>query len=468
MASLSFIAAVSNALTVRAVPDGLQRPLDRGRWWTSLVKEPFTGAWQRNISESRESIVRFGAIYSAVTLISSDIAKLRVKLVERDADRIWSEVEVPAFSPVLRKPNKWQNRVKFYQQWVISKLLHGNTYVLKERDLRGVVVAMYILDPTRVKPLVAPNGDVYYECKKDNLSGLEDELVILPASEIIHDVHAPLFHPLVGLSPIMACGLAATHGLTIQENSQRFFRNNSQPGGILVAPGPIDEAVALRIKEAWEANMGGENAGRVAVVGDGMKYETMTVSASDAQLMDQLKWDEKNVCTAFHVPPYMIGVGEAPKYDNIQALQQQYYMQCLQELIECIEICLDEGLGLTEHQGHTYGTEFDLDDLLRMDSATAIRVATDGLKGVFTTNEARRRFDLKKVKGGDEVYRQEQDHALSALAARDASDDPFGKKLAPAATPAASDAGANDNSAPADVAAAKQVAHWKLKSLLAV
>ena len=52
-----------------------------------------------------------------------------------------------------------------------SKLIHGNTYVLKQRDRRGVVVANYILDPTRVKPLVSADGGVYYEIRATTSTG---------------------------------------------------------------------------------------------------------------------------------------------------------------------------------------------------------------------------------------------------------------------------------------------------------
>lgn len=427
MANVSFVATLHNALTVRA-PANLQAPHDRGNWWLPLVREPFTGAWQRNVVQTRESLLTFSALYSCVALISSDVAKLRLRLVEQDQDGIWSEVAVPAFSPILRKPNKWQNRISFIQQWVISKLLHGNTYILKRRDNRGVVVEMYVLDPTRCKPLVAPNAEVYYEIRKDNLSGLDEDTVIVPASEIIHDMMPALFHPLCGVSPITACGLAASHGLTIQNTSSRLFKNNSTPGGILTAPGAIDPDTAKRIKDAWEANFTGENTNRLAVVGDGLKYESMSMSASDTQLIEQLKWDQKDVCTAFHVPAYMIGVGDDPKYDNIEAKNQQYYSQCLQKHIESIELCLDEGLGLTEHKDHTYGTEFDLDDLLRMDTERKVRTAVEGLKGLFTSNEARKKFDLKPKLGGDAVLAQQQNFSLEALAKRDASDDPFGSK----------------------------------------
>jgi hypothetical protein len=151
-----------------------------------------------------------------------------IRLMQEE-DKIWVETTSPAFSPVLRKPNKYQTRQKFFESWVLSKLSSGNTYVLKERDNRGGVIALHVLDPNRVKPLVAPNGDVYYELHDDDLAKLPAGLPAIPASEIIHDRMWCLFHPLVGLSPIYACARAATHGLNIQDNSVNFFENMSRP-----------------------------------------------------------------------------------------------------------------------------------------------------------------------------------------------------------------------------------------------
>ena len=53
----------------------------------------------------------------------------------------------------------------------MSKLVHGNTYVLKQRDARGVVVAGYVLDPTKVTPLVAPDGSIFYALGRSDLAG---------------------------------------------------------------------------------------------------------------------------------------------------------------------------------------------------------------------------------------------------------------------------------------------------------
>lgn len=405
-------------LTKATPPAGLAPPATRGRdWYPLTVREPYTGAWQRNDEIRPETVLAYNAVYACVTLIASDISKMRVRLVEQDGNGIWSEINVPAFSPVLRKPNRYQNRIKFIEQWMVSKLLHGNTYVLKVRDERRVVVAMYILDPVRTKPLVAPDGSVWYQLSKDNLTGIENSVVV-PASEIIHDTMVPMFHPLCGVSPLIACGLAAMQGMSIQGNSTKFFENGAMPGGVLTAPGTIDDITAKRLKDHWEQNYSGNNAGKVAVLGDGLKYEKMIMTAVESQMIEQLKWSAETVCSCFHVPAYMVGFGATPTYNNIEALNQQYYSQCLQQPIESIELLLDDGLGLTEIPGKKYGTEFDLDDLLRMDTATAVKTYGDATQRGMTVNEFRRKLNLSPKEGGDVPYLQEQMWPIGLLAKR--------------------------------------------------
>jgi HK97 family phage portal protein len=427
--------------------------------WFWPIKEPFTGAWQRNVEVRLDNVLTFSAVYSCISLIASDIGKLHLRIVQQDNNGIWTEVEVAAFSPVLRKPNRYQTRQKFIENWITSKLIHGNTFVLKERDSRNVVVKLYVLDPMFTRPLVAPDGAVYYELNTSYLNGIETinitdavppdkrSTVTVPASEIIHDVMVPLYHPLCGVSPITACGLAAVQGLNIQQNSAKFFANNSNPGGILTAPGPINDDQFKRIKDYWEQNYTGNNVGKVAVLGDGLAYQAMTVNAHDAELINQLKWSAETVCSVFHVPPYMIGIGQSPTYNNIEALNMQYYAQCLQCMIEAVEVLLDEGLGLAQ-ANQIYGTEFDLDDLLRMDTATQYRTYGEGVsRGVLAPNEARFKVGLKPVRGGNTPYLQQQNFSLAALDKRDAKEDPF------AAKPPPQPANNNQPKPPAEVAA---------------
>lgn len=387
----------------------------RSGWWP-IIREADTGNWQRNIVVKHDSVAVYHAVYACMTLIASDIAKLRVKLVAKDSNDIWTEISNSAYSPVLRKPNSYQTRNQFFESWMLSKLSRGNTYVLKGRDNRGVVTSLRVLDPNLVRPLVSDAGDVFYELSTDALSGVVEQTIV-PAREIIHDRFNCIFHPLIGTSPIVANGLTAMQGLFIQQNAAKFFEGGATAPGILTAPGAISNETAQRLKEHWEANYVGDgNAKKIAVLGDGLDYKRMSMTSVESQLIEQLKWTAEVVCGTFHVPGFMIGVGQEPSYNNVQNLTIRYYAQCLQELIEALETCLDEGLGM---DGITIGTEFDVDNLMRMDTATQMEVLDKG-KGKITVNEMRAKLGYKPVEGGDTVYLQEQDHSLQWLSRRDA------------------------------------------------
>ena len=404
-----------------------------GRGWWPVIRESFTGAWQQNVEISVPSALAYAPVYACTTLIASDIGKLRLRLVEQDAAGIWTEVQVPAFSPVIRKPNHYQTVNKFLEQWIVSKLVYGNAYVLKERDQRGVVVALYVLDPTRVQPLIAPDGAVYYQIGRSELAGIGD-LPAAPASEVIHDLMVPLFHPLVGVSPIYACGAVAVQGLKIQDNSTAFFGGGSNPGGVITVPGAITEEIAGRLKESWNTGYTGANVGKVALLSEGMTFQAMGVNAVDAELIDQLKWTVEQVCSCYHVPAALIDSSHQPPYANSEPLVLMYYTQCLQALIVALENALDEGLGLPTVAGHTYGTEFDIDDLVWLDVKAKTDAAQQGVAGgVLSPNEARAKyFGIGAVEGGASPLAQQQYYSLQALAERDANQ-PFAKPSA--ATP---------------------------------
>lgn len=417
----------------KAAPPGSTAIADNRGGWFPVIREAFAGAFQRDIEWTTESVLAHHAVFACITLIAQDVGKLRAKLVEQDEDGIWRETTSSAFSPLLNRPNRYQNHIQFKEWWITSKLLRGNTYALKARDRRGVVTALYLLDPSRVQVLVTPDGSVYYELQSDNLSGLKQGSVTVPASEILHDRMNCLFHPLVGVSPIFASGAAANIGLKIQSNSANFFSKGSNPSGILTAPTTISKDVAKELAAQWQVNFSGDNAGKIAVLGNDMKFEPMRMSAVESQTIEQLKWSAETVCATFHVPPFKIGIGAMPTYQNGELLNGIYYSDCLQAHIESMELVLDDGLGLMEKKdGKLYGVELDLKALLRMDSATQVKTLSEGVKGgIMTPNEARREVDLPPLEGGDTVYMQQQQFSLAALNKRDTSEDPF-KSATPA------------------------------------
>ena len=449
------VASVFKAsVPVTQMPPGLSW----GGFW-GPIREGFAGAWQQGtvVADPHHSLLAFSAVYACITLISDDISKLRPKLMALDASGVWQETTNPAFSPVLRKPNHYQTRIQFLSGWVVSRLLHGNVFVLKERDARGVVTALYLLDPRLVKPLVAETGDVFYSINV----GTSDPVgrpgsFTVPASEVIHDRAVCLFHPLVGVPPIFACGISATQGNRIQGNSAKFFENMSRPSGMLTAPNTITDETARRLKADFEANFSGSNLGRLLVTGDGLTYSPMTIPAEQAQLIEQLRWTVEDVARAFHVPLHKIASDSGVKYNNMAAMNQDYYSLTLQALIESIELLLDEGLGLAGGANvgvQTLGVELDLEGLLRMDPVQRAQRNQIGMDaGYLAPDEARASENLMPLPGGSgkEPFMQQQKFPLSVLVQQ-----PAPGSTPPAAPPAA--APATEPAPPPDDGATKQL-----------
>src|SRR5690606_38695045 len=188
---------------------------------------------------------------------SSDVGKLPFTLQALQPNKTWSTVENPAYSPVLRKPNHYQTQQQFREAWIISKLIHGNSYVLKSRDARGVVTALYVLDPCRVMPMVSDTGDVFYQLNYPDAANLlpseyPAEQLTIPAREIIHDRINCFHHQLIGVPPLCAAHWAAVKNLRILKSASEFFGNHSQPGGILTAPAGMTQEDADALKSYWQ------------------------------------------------------------------------------------------------------------------------------------------------------------------------------------------------------------------------
>ena len=253
----------------------------------------------------------------------------------------------------------------------------------------------------------------------------------MPAREIIHDRWNCAFHPLVGLSPLYACGGAARQGIAMQTASTTFFSGGGQPSGMLMPDGPeeLDPKTVERVSATWS----GLGAGKTAILGTAMKYEAVSASAEEAQWIEQVGHTAKTIAGCFGVPISMVDSSQQPPYANSEASTLQYHTQCLQTHLTAIEAALDAGLDLPA----PYGTEFDLDDLIWLDTPTKTKAAHDAIAaGAMSPNEARRKyFGLGPVPGGESPFLQQQYYSLESLAMRDAAPPAAPAAPAPAAAP---------------------------------
>lgn len=389
-----------------------------GGWRT--IFEPFTGAWQKNEELKVADLTCYPTLYACLSYLNQDIGKCPFQLVNKESNGIFTEVENPAYSPVLRKPNSYQTAQFFREAWILSKLISGNTYVLKQRDNRGVVTALYVLDPCRVMPMVSDAGRVFYQINYPSAQNLLPEFyantqLTVPASEIIHDRLNCFHHQLIGVPPLCAAYWPAVKNLKILKSASEFFGNSAQPGGILTAPAGMTETDAKAVQEYWQTNYSGTNAGKVAVIGADMKFTSFAMKSADSQLVEQMRYSDEQICQPFKIKPYKVGIGNPPGGWKSDDVNVEYHSDAVSPLIEAMENLLDEGLGISR----PLSIWVDTDPLWRMDEGKLADVQTKLVQGMIRTPDgARLKFNDPPIDGGDTLWGQHQDYPLGMLAKR--------------------------------------------------
>lgn len=89
-------------------------------------------------------------------------------------------------------------------------------------------------------------------------------------------------------SPPLCCGTAASRG------------------GFLSADGSINPETAARLKADWGTNYSGTNVGKIAVAGDGLKWNAIQIVPEDLQLLEARQFGVIEICRVFQTPPPLI------------------------------------------------------------------------------------------------------------------------------------------------------------------
>jgi HK97 family phage portal protein len=419
-----------------------------GGWlagWTNSPHEPFAGAWQQNlekINTAGPNLYANSGIYACVSVISSDVACLQPRVLRRRTDGSREEHQNHPAWALLQKPNTYQTSLQFVQRYLMSKLTSGNAYVLLFRDARGVVNEMYVLNPNTVQPLITDNGDVYYRIARAPLHGVAttDSHFVVPARDVIHDRMNPIWHDLIGISPMFAAGMSAMTSARIQMSSERFFANMARAGGVLVTPNKMDPTLAKKLQTEWEKNYSQGGLGKTAILTNGLSFEPMTVNAVDAEVVNQLRWGIEDIARVYRVPTFMVGELSKATFKNNEQMARTYYDGCLKYHISSFEQAFTYGLEL----GTGIEVEMDLSALLRLDAETRFTAHQSALQaGIKSINEVRHEEDLPPVAGGEQPRIQMQYVSLSladklaeATAAAGAGPTPAPKPPAPEPAPA--------------------------------
>lgn len=401
-------------LTVRTTSEpGDTKPV-RGFW--RRVFDWGTGMWQQDVAYDGDAACQItlnSVVFACLRLLSTDVGKL-VPTAQKLRGDIWI-----ATGGLLLRPNPTQSWMEFLVYWILCKLIYGNAYALKFRGAGNKIAELWLLDPRKVRPVIASSsGAVYYQLEVSSLEQITQHVVVT-AGEVLHDKYLPLWHPLVGVPPLDAARLAATAGIYGLRSLQKLATNGGVPSGILNIPAGYSDEQIEALSERWEALRA---LGRTAILESGISFASTGVKAVDAQTAELIGYTGKDICTAFGVPPWKVGLEAMPAGIAYGSLQTAYYEGSLQYLIESVERLMSSGLELPEG----VRVVLDITGLNRMDEKSRWEMyKVAGATGGMSPNEMRQRENMPAVEGGATPYLQQQNYSLAALAKRDAKEDPF-------------------------------------------
>lgn len=369
------------------------------------------GTWQRNLNPTSDPsiLVAFSAVYACVQRIASDMGKLPIRIVEIDPNTLEQvDLSEDPFEKLMRQPNGYQSRVDFIQTLMCSTLLQGNGVAWMRRNGRNEPIELHPWDWRTVEPRIGDDGSIFYKLGPNKFAGFNNGFVA-PARDVIHH-RMPMAsaYPLHGVTPIYAAAASGSLGLRVLQQSQQFFGNMARPSGVLSSDNNIDKDTAEDIRGRWRNNYREGGIGDTAVLGFGLKWQSVTLSAIDAQLIEQLRFSVEDVCRVFMVPTFLVGDTSKVTYRNSEQLARAYLQGCLGYHVEALQ----ERLNLAFDFGTRFKILFDLDALLKTELDQRF-AAYQNAKGILSPNEIRALEGYGPKKGGDEPLRQMQDIPLS-------------------------------------------------------
>jgi len=337
---------------------------------------------------SVEGSLAFVPVYACVRLLATSIASLPLPVYrrlpgggkERDAGH-------PLYPLLHDQPNPEMTSCEMRQAMVGHLMLWGNAYANIERGADGRPIALWPLRPDRMRVERSPRtGQLLY---RYSVPGGEERVLL--ADEVMH-WRGLSSDGQIGYSPISLAREAVGMGLSAEEYAARFFGNDSRPGGILKTPNKLTPESANASKESWQAAHGGlTNAHRVAVLQEGLEWQSIGIPPKDAQFLELRQFQRTEIAMLFGVPPHMIGDTERSTSWGTGIEQQGigFVTYTLRPWLVAIEQRIKADLFL-QAERETWFAEFLVDGLLRGDAkGRAESLAIQRQNGVINADEWR-------------------------------------------------------------------------------
>lgn len=191
--------------------------------------------------------------------------------------------------------------------------------------------------------------------------------------------------------------------IATEEYGASFFANGANPGGVLEHPGVVKDPA--RVREGWNSvYQGTKNAHKIAVLEEGMKFQSIGIPPEQAQFLQTRKFQLNEIARIFRIPPHMIGDLDKSSFSNIEQQSLEFVMYTLDPWVVRWEQSIKRAL-FSESEKKEYFVKFNVDGLLRGDYQSRMNgYAVGRQNGWLSANDIRELENLNRIPddlGGD-------------------------------------------------------------------
>jgi phage portal protein BeeE len=265
-------------------------------------------------------------------------------------------------------------------------------------------------------------GEIFYEIGENpllNLPSLAGNSLIVPARDVLHIKLATPRNPLIGETWLSSLAPELATDNAIHASAAAFSGNMSRPSGVLTTDLPLKQPDMEILRARWNEQSKGLNAGGVPILSHGLKFQPISISAADAQIVEQQKLTDAKIASVFGVPAILLGLHQPVTNKSAEAIMAEWLASGLGYVINHIETAFDKFIGLDIVPTGREWTEFDTYVLRRsMFKERIDGLAAGVLGGIYSPNEARALEGYPEVDGGEEPRVQQQVVPLSFATAQ--------------------------------------------------
>lgn len=344
------------------------------------------------ISPAANAALASAAVWACCRLISTSLAALPPMLFRLSADGKQQDPSHPLFALLTQSPNPLMTMAEWIQPTLLGLLLFGNGYTWVDR-IDDQVVGIWPLNPARVSMVLNLDGTFAYY-----YSDFRGKFNIFTDREIIH-FRVFTMDGFFGLPVLIYHQLSIGLANASTTFATALYNNGGQPSGVLEYPGVLKPDQVQRIRQSWaDMHSGPSNAGRVAILEEGTKYEAIGIPPEQLQYIQEQRFSVEQIARIFGVPPHLIGAAQQPTYASVEQQSIEFVRYTLFPYVRALEAGIDKAM-----LDPTHTWRFNLDAFERGDIASRYASYAIGRQwGWLSPNDVLRAEDKNTFPGGDE------------------------------------------------------------------